>query len=411
VVKLLWQEGKKKGKESVQAALSVTLFTLPVQLWFYYEIPIYSVPVNLLILPWMSLLMLTGMFAMLIPRTGIVGTAAYYILQWYEQICECFKKFPHHTWNPGRPEVWQVLAYYMILLILVGVGMWKKRHQRRAKRTESIALIAVLTVAVYMLTADVYADTRVTFLDVGQGDGIVVELESGEIYIFDCGSTSRERVGQSVLLPYLKYRGIRKIDAIFLSHGDKDHSSGIYELLELSEEEGITIEQLVLSPKESDFTDPDIPVTSLKAGDSFETQSASFLCLHPPEGYVSEDGNAESQCFYIDMGKVTILLTGDIQGEGERMLLEELKQHNISDITLLKVAHHGSRNSTSAELLKQIEPQVAVISCGKNNRYGHPHEEVLLRLEDLGSRVLTTPQYGAITVEIGKAVEVYGFTR
>lgn len=398
VINLLWQEGKKKGKESIQAALAVTLFTLPIQLWFYYEIPVYSVLVNLLILPWMSLLMLTGMFAMLIPGTGIVGTATYYILQWYEWICECFEQLPNHTWNPGCPEVCQIVVYYTILLTVIVMRMRKK-----------IISMFLLIMAVFVLTTDVNTDTRITFLDVGQGDGIVMELESGEVYIFDCGSTSRERIGKYVLIPYLKYRGIRKIDAIFLSHGDKDHCSGIDELLEKSREEGIIVEQLVVSQKADAFTDSEVPVSYLEVGDYFETKSASFLCLHPPGDYVSEDSNAGSQCIYAELKGVSVLLTGDIQGEGEKMLLAELKLRHISDITILKVAHHGSKNSTSEEFLAQTKPQVAIISCGRNNIYGHPHEEVLLRLEDQGSRVQTTPRYGAITVEIDRAVEVYGF--
>lgn len=290
---------------------------------------------------------------------------------------------------------------------------------------------------------------RVIFLDVGQGDCCLVQTSSGENYLFDCGSSSRSGVGRYVLLPCLKYYGIHSIDAVFVSHPDTDHMNGVTELLELAEENGIEIKQLILPAIEKEARKEEfeelldaagyndaaaltakvnemkeggkiqdavwqekIRVAYLEAGESWECGSVRFTCLHPAKGYSAENANAYSQCIYACFDTFSLLLTGDVEEEGEKALLESLRERQISDVTILKVAHHGSRNSTSAELLAQIEPKLAIISCGKNNRYGHPHAELLERLRQTGCTVLQTSEVGAVTVQKeGSGVKVWGFRK
>ena len=145
----------------------------------------------------------------------------------------------------------------------------------------------------------------------------------------------------------------------------------------------------------------------MAAGDRWKCDAAEFLCLHPiPGGSGGENANEYSLCVYVvfeekEQPEMTVLFTGDVEGEGEKELVEELRRYGICDVTLLKTAHHGSRNSTSEELLEQIKPCVAVISCGENNRYGHPHAETVDRLKEAGCRIFTTSAYGAISVESG----------
>lgn len=214
--------------------------------------------------------------------------------------------------------------------------------------------------------------------------------------MFDCGSTSRSLVGEYVLKPYLKYEGIRHIDGIFVSHSDSDHYNGVQELLENQNEWGITVDNLVL-PGE------------IVAGDTWECESGSvrFTCLHPSALEAFEDSNAFSQCFYVEMADaMSLLLTGDVEGEGEAQLLQELQKRNITQATVLKVAHHGSRYSTSEAFLEQCKPEVAIISAGRNNSYGHPHEALLERLDVSGALIWSTQEYGAITIEVGEKLKL-----
>lgn len=464
-------------KSSLYSGLSVTLVTLPIQLWFFYEVPVYSLLLNVLIIPLMNALMIGGLVTMLLPiGNGMVAYVPYGILKSYEWACALFDKLPFHTWNPGKPEVWQVVVYYVLLFVVVkwkqiiklrgDILAWRKKDRTRnaagkmlrTKDNEAnvkyyrwckMSQLIILTIAVILLKKWDFTGNTMTVLDVGQGDGICLEMETGEVYLFDCGSTSRSGVGEYVLIPFLKYSGISHIDTVFISHPDTDHWSGIMELLALAEEERIIIDRIVLpaiaeeqraeafqeifdviqvsdsqSVKDESAammrvqnddaievmdmgTGGATEVMYIGGGDTWEVGDLSFTCLHPEKGTIEEDANAYSECFYVEgQNGFSLLLTGDVEGAGEEELLAELQERNIQDITILKVAHHGSKNSTSEELLAQIRPQVALISCGENNSYGHPHEETLERLEEVGSEVVVTTDYGAIMVEFGKKIEV-----
>lgn len=460
---LLLRKMLRKLKYAALASFSITLATLPVQLWFYYEVPVWGVVINLLVLPLMKPMLITG-FLSLVPGLGWLGTVDRLVLRWYEELCIFFDKnpflniFSSGVWNPGRPEVWQIAVYYGALgcaLILPeavreitkfdGTGrisaftsMLVRTACKRTFLRHIVCVIAggmtdragkivrrvVLAVAVLVLAIRPEVQGRVIFLDVGQGDCCLVQTKSGVTYLFDCGSSSRSKVGQYVLLPALKYYGIHKLDGIFLSHPDADHMNGILELLELAEDNHLTVEQLILPAVDEDARAEEfgeilaavdamhqsrrsrVRVAWLGAGDSWECGDARFLCLNPQKGCSAAGENAYSECIYGDFGSFSLLLTGDVEGEGEKALLAELQSREIGSVTLLKTAHHGSRNSTSPEFLAQLHPQAAVISCGQNNRYGHPHEELLERLEQVGSHVFRTDRGGAVVLwTAGERVE------
>ena len=552
-------------KGGFAASVGVILFTLPVQLWFFYEIPVYSVLLNLLVLPFMSVVVAGGILS-LIPGLGLVGTVDCLILWWYEWICVRFAQLPGAIWCVGRPEVWQIICYYVgIFLLVFGreyVEAWKKRGtygeknvpgdrlhfartlwclitrgawKRRGTYGEEnvpgdrqhfartlwclitrgadesirnrkkdcngemiqhsdrrfgicptgvqnalakfrcawqgamtymnrvphlIAVVMILGLLIGLLTGNFDCGSRVTFLDVGQGDGIVVETGQGA-YLFDCGSTSRKNIGEYVLKPYLKSRGIRSLRGVFVSHPDEDHMNGVIELLENGADWGIVVEQLFLPAiAEGKRTESfvtllaaaevaEVPVSYIKCGDEIRDSQLRLLCLHPEENTTLADANAYSECFYVEVfakkmkqeaiddrkandasggsaiegsgengsfagngerkdfrmndGKINILLTGDVEGEGERQLMQELQEQRGQRefrVDILKVAHHGSGYSTGTEFLAAASPATAIISCGRNNSYGHPHAETLQRLEDARVPWYGTMDYGALTVTV-----------
>lgn len=516
--KVLYEQSHKvleAAKSGFAASAGVILFTLPVQLWFFYEIPIYSVLLNLLVLPFMSAVMAGGLIA-LIPGLGIVGTVDCLILWWYEWICERFGELPGAIWCVGRPGEWQIVVYYAGLLgviILQNHGdevrkliekikeycRWLRENNVQSRRrtargnhnsisvhdpvsilehgvlaimrklstlieSKNFTLCACLIVLLFFLTGDFDRSSRVTFLDVGQGDGIVVETTQGA-YLFDCGSTSRKKIGEYVLKPYLKSRGISSLRGVFVSHPDEDHMNGVLELLENSEEWGITVEQLFLpaieeSRREEAFDKllnaaetAGTQVNYIKCGDEIRESRMRLLCLHPEANTTIADANAYSECFYLEIFAgfegdepagtfrkpgLEILLTGDVEGEGERQLLQELQKmreqqgemqqqgqsqqepqgrgqaeakqelqeesqgYRWHGVDLLKVAHHGSGYSTGSEFLTTVDPAAAIISCGRNNSYGHPHAETLQRLEDAEIPWYCTMDYGAMTVTVNR---------
>lgn len=453
----------KGFRQSFLAGMSITLTTLPIQLWFTYEVPVYSVLLNILILPFMGAVAAAGLLAMLIPGMGFVGTADVVILAGYEGVCGVFDQLPHALWNPGRPQIGRIVPYYLLWGIAVWGARVMRRYRKQIAKSRGLYLgikcgqFVLLAAAVWVIGSSGRHGDRVTFLDVGQGDCVCVRLSSGETYLFDCGSSSRSHVGERVLIPFLKYYGIGRIDAVFLSHADLDHVNGILEILSTAGEKSIEVGQIVLPGIErtlwqeefgeilaaveeanSGYADSGraIPVTVIRAGESWtagggavgggaagggagdaqgrEAAEDFFLCLHPTADGSGGGGNEGSECFYIELREgenaLSLLLTGDVEKNGESALLAELRKRRIRDVTVFKVPHHGSKNSALEELLEQIRPTLSVISCGRNNRYGHPHEELLERLERSGTTIRDTPHDGAITVELrerGARVECF----
>ena len=328
-----------------------------------------------------------------------------------------------------------------------------------------------LLLGVVILTWRFRPELQVTFLDVGQGDCIFLQTENGDSYLTDGGSSSVSKVGKYRMIPFLKYQGASQIKAVFVSHADSDHYNGIAELLEQAELEGIRVENLVLTDIADECRSEGyeelvelagqngITVQLLHEGQQLQDGELLFQCLHPSKGYRAEDLNETSMVLLVTYREFSMLLTGDVQGAGEEHLTQELQDwkepgvtqmqdvirisgeeesmeeesiederieeqieekrpqnkmganHTETELTILKVAHHGSKNSTSEEFLKAANPKIAIISCGKGNRYGHPHEETLERLDKADVPWFCTKDYGAITVTVDdkSRVQVRGY--
>ena len=425
---------------ALRAGFAILLATLPLTLWFYYEVPTYATLWNLLVIPLMGPLLLSGMIAMLIPGLGILGTIDVLGLRFFEKLCLWAREMPFSSWNPGCPKVWQIITYYALLGLSLG-SLWvrsKKEASREPGRSDreeackkrlgqwSSRLSWLLVAApILIFIIPVRRVTGMMFLDVGQGDCVFVRLENGQTWLYDCGSTSRKNVGEKVLLPFLKHEGIHHLNGIFVSHADRDHVGGITELLQRARQEEIQIDQLYLpnwEQAEESFSEVlqaaedqlkvqqateqslGTQVRYLSAGNALTGKNVTFLALHPQNKCNGVDGNEASLCLWVCLERrgetMTALLTGDVQGAGEKELLEELRARGISEVTVLKCAHHGSQNATSTEFLTYMDADFTIISCGRNNVYGHPHEELLQRLTDDGTAILRTDRSGAITIAL-----------
>jgi len=415
----------------VLSGATVSIAMLPLQLSFFYQVPIYSVFLNLLVIPLMSMILPAGIFLLLLevtaPLTGEMGmifcklmaVTIEVILNTYDFACSICEWLPAGLFTAGCPEKWRLVAYVGTLVLIV---LFQRKLSLKNKWIMTIS-------AVFLLLWPVQGRDAVTFLDVGQGDCIHIESKTGNHYLVDGGSSSVSNVGEYRILPYLKYRGIREIEAVFVTHPDEDHCNGISELFCMAKKEGIIIRGLYLpdvgvNAKTEKYNElvqiaeeNGICVKYLSKGMCMSDGAMSLFCLHPDSGYETEDENEYSLVLLLQHARagsrkaVNILLTGDIEEAGELELLKTLQEFDIKDIDLLKVAHHGSRNSSSDAFLMQTNPSRAVISCGENNRYGHPHKETLERLSGKGTMILTTPECGAITVELDEEVKIYGFLR
>ena len=274
--------------------------------------------------------------------------------------------------------------------------------KRRRRRTLGLLLGCVLL----LVLRPPSSGTEVVFLDVGQGDGIWIRSGSLTVLV-DGGSTDEKEVGATVLEPFAKCRGEDKIDYAFVTHADADHISGLEYLL--TGETGIRIGCLVLSAAgqasgqeeyrrlAAEAQARGIPVHWMQAGEALAAGDCRLTCLYAGNKEHLTEKNEHSLVLLLETEGRTLLLTGDMTARGEREMLE---QTELSQIDLLKVAHHGSSTATTRELLETIRPAYAVISCGRKNHYGHPAPETVRKLEEAGCKIFYTMQEGAGILKI-----------
>ena len=412
--------------ESLAASIAVNLMLLGPMLYFYFEIPPYSVLLNILVIPVMPLAMGAGLGGLILAMiSGPAGSAVLQICRavlWsYDRACGIFGSLPGNRIVAGRPGMLLLVCYYAVLFLLAAAffslsEIRRSMEERGEKMRRGSALLkgtgAAMVVSGVVMTAVCRAgyrcgnDVQVTVLDVGQGDGIFVRGPSGGNYFIDGGSSDVSAAGIYRIEPYLLSCAVDSLDYVIVTHGDEDHCSGILELLE-DQELGVRISTLVLPAEE--YRDEKLReigrkaeengtrVVEMTAGQSLTEADGEFsiTCLAPETGAGIEPGNAASLVLDVRYGRFGMLLTGDVEGEGEEKLL---KSGRLTACPVLKAAHHGSKNSGEEAFLESVRPLAAVISAGIGNRYGHPHPETLERLEEIGCSVYTTQECGAVTI-------------
>lgn len=410
---------KKIIPRGLLAGIAIWLGTLPVTLYFYCQAAPWGLLVNLAVIPLMGALMTTALvsavFGLVCVPLGIfLAAPVSMILALFQWLCDLESRLPLSVWVAGRPSGWRIAVYYGILgaAVLAGRSAGKKGTQP-SKRKKAFLWCGCLVLCVFLMAARGRSGMQVVCMDVGQGDGSLVQLPTGENCLIDGGSSSRSYLWDNVLSRTVKYYGIRTLDFVFLSHADQDHISGVSEFLEEYETgltgkniHGVSLNCLVLPPAadDEDFQnlrelayEKGITVLRMAAEDTIRRGDIwSIRCLSPDEDTLSADRNQDSMVLRLTYGSFSMLFTGDLEGEGE-LRLASSGENLHADV--LKVGHHGSAKASSAEFLSGVGAAFAIISCGRNNIYGHPSADTLTRLEEAGCRILQTARSGAIILQ------------
>lgn len=429
----------------LSTSLAVNVFLLGPLLWFYFEVPPYSVFLNLIVIPVMPVAMGAGVAGSALSlMSDAAGGAVLQIcggvLRSYDQVCTWAGMLPCNRFVAGKPDAPWIVVYYLVL-----AGLWilfkyiaGKREQEEEKRKSGNKIsnksrkpcrlpgCAILFFAAGMALVcrggfRLPDEAQITVLDVGQGDGIHIRHDSLNCLI-DGGSSDVSSVGTYRLEPYFLSRGVDALDYVFVTHGDDDHISGVREMLE-NQTFGVKIRNLVMPPLE--YQDEKLielaqiavkngtRVTVMDPGDKITTGAAEeekgmiLTCIGPESGLEVEPGNETSLVLDLSFGEFDMLFTGDVEGSGEESLISS---GLLRDYDVLKAAHHGSENSGTEEFLQITAPEYAVISAGKDNRYGHPHAETLQRLNDAGCTVYSTQDNGAVMIRSdGVTMTINGF--
>lgn len=435
-------ENTPEWVKKLLSTLTILVSGIPVYYWYYYQIPVYSYFLNFLVIPIMSILVSAGILLIgmgyFIPQASvIIKYLIVGILRLFEQSAQLSDKLPFHYYTPGKPHIIQIVIYVGILIMLV---LFKKKLSLKHKWL-------IVGVAILLLTVRYRMHFEIDFLDVGQGDGIYIHCTKSSIVmpgiskeftmLVDGGSTDVKEVGKYRIIPFLKYKGISYVDVMVFTHPDKDHMNGLIELLESGATEGIRVGKIIIADidgveENEEFgeilkygvnkeakevkegfwgevskifeKDNKVDITKMSCGDEIKFGELNCLCLSPNKGERYSDLNETSVALYVNYKDFSALLTGDIEGNAERALITKLIDNDIGNIDVLKVAHHGSKNSTPKNLLEILQPDISVISVGKDNRYGHPHEEMLERLSlyTPNSRVFRTDECGEIRIYLDK---------
>ncbi len=253
------------------------------------------------------------------------------------------------------------------------------------------------------------ASLKIAFLDVGQGDSILIQSPNGQTMLIDGGRSPN--LANEVIIPQLQASGAKQVDVLIPTHPDQDHIAGLAGVLEnypvkLAALTGQVHSTKIYERLLTDIRDKNIQALQVRTGTTIPFDPALKIeVLNPDDAAVnSDDTNDASIVIKLTYGTTSFLLTGDAEIPANKAMLD----HGF-DVrsTVLKLGHHGSRTSTNEDWLKRVQPQLGIISAGKDNSFGHPHPEVIAALEKLKIPYIRTDEHGTITVTSdGSAIHV-----
>lgn len=439
-----------RGK-ALQSSMMISAVTAPILASTFCEIPIYSVILNLFVIPLTSVLMTLGVVAGLIGMwwidfAKVLGYGITLILKLYEMLCNIFSSLPFHLVLTGKPSVVQIVLYYVVVIAIIQITVITKRKKM-------IYIVACLWILLFRIPS---MNLTMTMLDISQGDSIYIKTPKGTSILVDGGSSDVKAIGKYRIEPFLKAQGVGIIDYVVLTHMDADHINGVMEIMEGMPDIGgkedtkrgqtgvsslkalafydgqVGIQNLILSETsliDETYTQIEelakrkgIMLHYFGKGDTIKEGELTITCLHPYIEYKTDSTNDTSIVLDLNYGSFDALLLGDLESGGESELIKLAKEEltfgdNISSnqtpeketndqlavgqkrYDIIKIAHHGSKYSTSDEFLRYYGARIAWISSGFGNRYGHPHKELLDRLKENQIPYKWTGNEGAITIK------------
>ncbi|NLX76845.1 MAG: DNA internalization-related competence protein ComEC/Rec2 [Clostridiaceae bacterium] len=391
--------------ETLAATIAAQAGVLPLLITHFNKVSLISLVSNLLVVPVTGFATTLGAVSIIAgsihPFPGeIAGYALEAVLHFILVVTE---KCASAKWAEIYMHHWSypfMFAYYAAVFLwgIYGVGFFR--------RNKSVMIAGVLAAGLFLFIRGIMpSPLKVIFADVGQGDCILIRTPEGRSFLIDGGGSQNESEndyhGRRIILPMLMHEKIHQIDMAIATHAHSDHVTGILTLTGIYDVKSVGLPGY--PGAENDFekliglcNSRNIPVFFYNEGDIIHMDGkTTFEVLNPPPEPPAAGGlNNTSVCGMLRYKDLSILFTGDIEAEGEKNLV---KHGTGIDCDILKVAHHGARESTTPEFLELARPEVAIISVGRNN-YGHPSDEVTERLLQAGTKIFTTEESGAVIV-------------
>lgn len=401
-------------KDSIIISISANIFIIPIMMYQFNTISLTFILSNLLAGPLLGISIILEIIVLLISFmsiniAAIPAKVLNILLILIINIANWFSNIEISKIYVITPKIISIVAYYLICVAII-----LKQKNRK------IIVIIMLTVLIINLFPTP-KKLRINFIDVGQGDSTLIRTETNKVILIDSGGSTASSsfdVGNKVLLPYLLDRRIKKIDFIIVSHFDADHCQAFETVIDnINVRKVVVCKQSMITQEYLNIINKckkkNIKIIVVERGDKLKIDKRTeFEILHPGERFL-DDGkgglNANAivckMNYKLNNGKIfSILFTGDIEVEAEKELEQVYGKKLKADI--LKIAHHGSKTSSREEFIKLVSPKIALIGVGENNKFGHPADITLERLEKENVKVYRTDQMGEVSITINKNGEI-----
>ena len=385
----------------VCVTLSANVLIIPVMIYKYNTISFTFVISNLLASSLLGLIIMLELISCII-KIKPIFILLDISLSLLQKIADFCSKIPFSKVYVTTKTVFVVLVIYLVIYIII------KKRKKSIPIIISFLIIFTFSAKIYNYNTLEKDILQIKFIDVDQGDSCLL-INKGKTLLIDTGGSTNSNydIGENVVHKYLLYKGISKLDYLMLSHFDADHCQGSIFLLE-----NMKVKNLIISiqPEKSEFYEKitnickqkNINIIYVRKGNTLNIANLNIEILHPSSNFITENKlNNNALVCKIKYYNFKMLFTGDIEKIAEKQLLNE----DLS-ADLLKVGHHGSKTSTTQEFLDKVNPKIALIGVGANNKFGHPNNDVIKRLEEKKIKIFRTDLNGEINININKSGKI-----
>ena len=422
-----------KIKEILAVTMSASLAVVPVMIYHFNLFGTYFLITNLLASIIIGPITLLGTLLVIISFISInIAKVLSYILKFLIDILlfiSSFSKLPISKIYIPTPTITFIIIIYLSLII--SLFIYKVFHERnpnttilrvrnllalvkykfKQNRDDVIKRIVIINIVIFLCIIFIPRDIQINFVDVGQGDSTFIITPKNKTILIDGGgsNTGSFDVGENTLLPYVLDKGYNKIDFMIISHFDSDHVGGLLTILE-----EIKVEKILIAKQEEQsenykrflniVKEKNIPVIIGKEGDKINIEKDLYLDILFPESEQIEENmiNNNSLVFNMHYNNFSMLFTGDIEEIAEKRIIEITNKSRLK-ADIIKVPHHGSKTSSTRELLEIVLPKIALIGVGKDNLFGHPSSETIDKLDELEIKTYRTDINGEIMINVNKS--------
>lgn len=421
---------KNKINNKISKVLSVTISAqmaiMPIMIYRFNSFSLTFFISNVLASPFLGINIILGLITIFISLISfklakVISLLLNLSLEILIGISGFTSKLPFSSILVKTPPMLLILLIYCFILLFnylyyiyiskTNLGLFQKRIIKLINKTNVNKFISIIIIIVILFNVFSYSyllipkNLRIYFIDVGQGDSCLIITPRNKKILIDGGEGD-----SNVLLSYLLDRRIKAIDYIMISHFDSDHCNGLAEVIQK-----LNVKNILIS-KQAYFCDEyrniagiinskKINVIHVKQGDVLNIDKEVKLNIfYPPKYFEYDDLNNNSIVAKLRYNKFSVLFTGDIEKSEENILNKYTDSELKSDV--IKVAHHGSKTSSSEEFIKVVKPKIALIGVGMNNKFGHPNQEIIERLENINCKIYRTDEMGEIVMEVNKLGKV-----